>query len=155
MAVPQRGQRRDSVDPTTWVHDHDLLSRPGIDRAHLDLFLDYATNLTLYPDVQRYFRDSRYPCSRSGDKSDPIYGPAGALAFATDLPDAEMHLVAGGHLLLESALDTVVPLIRDSSRPSSETGNWRGHPGTMPPIEGRQQACFVHSGPATHAQIGH
>lgn len=100
------------VDPTTWVHDHDLLSRPGIDRAHLDLFLDYATNLTLYPHVQRYFRETQVPLLAIWGKSDPIYAPAGALAFGTDLPDAEVHLVAGGHFLLESALDTVVPLIR-------------------------------------------
>ena len=41
-----------------------------------------------------------------------IFGPAGAQAFAEDLPDAEIHLLDGGHFLLESALDEVTGLIR-------------------------------------------
>ncbi|WP_089156343.1 alpha/beta fold hydrolase [Micromonospora sp. NBS 11-29] len=101
------------VDPTTWVHDHELLSRPGIDRAHLALFLDYSTNLALYPEVHRYFREQQVPLLAIWGKGDPIHGPAGALAFGTDLPDAEVYLIAGGHFLLESALDAVVPLIRE------------------------------------------
>ncbi|MEU1276103.1 alpha/beta hydrolase [Streptomyces sp. NPDC005799] len=100
------------VDPTTWTHDHDLLSRPHNDRAQLALFLDYATNLALYPKVQRYFRERQIPLLAIWGKGDPIFGPAGALAFTTDLPAAEIHLVAGGHFLLESALDGVVPLVR-------------------------------------------
>ncbi|MET7301103.1 alpha/beta hydrolase [Embleya sp. NPDC005575] len=100
------------IDPTTWTHDHDLLSRPDNDRAQLALFLDYATNLALYPKVQQYFREREVPLLAIWGKGDPIFGPAGALAFATDLPDAEVHLVPGGHFLLESALDEVVPLVR-------------------------------------------
>ncbi|MET8945644.1 alpha/beta hydrolase [Streptomyces sp. NPDC004542] len=100
------------VDPVTWTHDHDLLSRPDNDRVQLALFLDYATNLALYPKVQRYFRERQVPLLAIWGKGDPIFGPAGALAFTTDLPDAEVHLVAGGHFLLESALEEVVPLIR-------------------------------------------
>ncbi|MFC8436424.1 alpha/beta fold hydrolase [Streptomyces sp. NPDC057253] len=100
------------IDPTTWTHDHDLLSRPDSDRAQLALFLDYATNLELYPKVQQHFRERQVPLLAIWGKGDPIFGPAGALAFATDLPDAEVHLVPGGHFLLESALDEVVPLVR-------------------------------------------
>lgn len=39
-----------------------------------------------------------------GDK-DPIFGPDGARAFADDAVDAEIHLLYGGHFLLESALE--------------------------------------------------
>jgi pimeloyl-ACP methyl ester carboxylesterase len=46
-------------------------------------------------------------------KGDEIFGPAGAEAFADDLPNAEIHLIDGGHFLLESAVDEVEPLIRD------------------------------------------
>lgn len=89
------------VDPTTWTHDHDLLSRPDNDRAQLALFRDYATNLALYPEVQRYFRERQAPLLAIWGRGDPIFGPAGALAFTTDLPNAEVHLVDGGHFLLE------------------------------------------------------
>ncbi|MCW8103666.1 alpha/beta fold hydrolase, partial [Streptomyces tauricus] len=101
------------IDPTTWNHDHDLLSRPDNDRAQLALFLDYATNLTLYPKIQHHFRQHQTPLLAIWGKGDPIFGPAGALAFTTDLPNAEIHLIPGGHFLLESALDQVVPLIQN------------------------------------------
>jgi surfactin synthase thioesterase subunit len=44
-------------------------------------------------------------------RGDEIFGPAGAEAFAVDLPDAEIHLLEGGHFLLESGLDEVTALI--------------------------------------------
>ena len=36
-----------------------------------------------------------------------IFGPDGARAFRNDLPEAEVHLLNGGHFLLESHLDAV------------------------------------------------
>jgi hypothetical protein len=45
-------------------------------------------------------------------RNDPIFAPEGALAFADDAPGAEIHLLDGGHFLLESALDTVEGYIR-------------------------------------------
>lgn len=44
-------------------------------------------------------------------KNDPIFAAAGAEAFATDVPDAEIHLLDGGHFLLESHLDEASELI--------------------------------------------
>ncbi len=99
------------VDPEAWLHDWALLSRPGNDAIQLALFADYATNLPLYPDVQAYFRESRVPLLAAWGRGDPIFGPAGAQAFTADLPDAQIHLIDGGHFLLESALDEVTPLI--------------------------------------------
>ncbi|MDN3027979.1 alpha/beta hydrolase [Streptomyces sp. S.PB5] len=100
------------VDPDTWQHDHALLSRPGNDLVQLALFLDHATNPPLYPVVHRYFRQYQVPLLAVWGRDDPIFGPDGARAFANDLPAAEIHLLDGGHFLLESALDEAVPLIR-------------------------------------------
>jgi pimeloyl-ACP methyl ester carboxylesterase len=100
------------VDPETWLHDHADLSRPGNDEIQLALFRDYLTNPPLYPAVQQYFRSSQVPLLAVWGDGDEIFGPAGARAFAEDLPDAEIHLVPGGHFLLESALDTVAGHIR-------------------------------------------
>ncbi|NQX37157.1 alpha/beta fold hydrolase [Herbiconiux sp. VKM Ac-2851] len=99
------------IDPSLWVHDDDLLARPGNDLVQLTLFGDYATNLALYPAVQRYFRTTQVPLLAVWGRNDPVFGPAGALAFATDLPDAEVHLLDGGHFLLETALDDVASLV--------------------------------------------
>ena len=101
------------VDPETWHHDVALLSRPGNDEVQLALFRDYATNSPLYPKVHAYFRDSGVPLLAVWGRGDEIFGPDGATAFADDLPDAEIHLLDGGHFLLESALDEVAGLIVD------------------------------------------
>jgi pimeloyl-ACP methyl ester carboxylesterase len=100
------------VDPESWHHDYALISRPGNDLVQLTLFRDYATNAPLYPQVHEYFRTSRVPLLAVWGRGDEIFGPAGAEAFADDLPDADIHLLDGGHFLLESALSDVAGLIR-------------------------------------------
>ena len=99
------------LNPEAWHHDYALLSRPGNDARQLSLFRDYATNAPMYPLVHHYFRSSRVPLLAVWGRGDEIFGPAGAQAFADDLPDAEIHLLEGGHFLLESALDEVADLI--------------------------------------------
>jgi pimeloyl-ACP methyl ester carboxylesterase len=101
------------VSPDTWHHDVALLSRPGNDAIQLALFRDYATNPPLYPALHEYLRHHRPPVLAAWGKDDPIFGPDGARAFAEDVPDAEIHLLDGGHFLLESAGDQVAELIRD------------------------------------------
>ena len=101
------------VDPESWYHDYALISRPGNDEVQLKLLRDYATNAPLYPRVHEYFRATGVPLLAVWGRGDEIFGPAGAQAFADDLPDAEIHLLDGGHFLLESALDEVAQLIRN------------------------------------------
>jgi pimeloyl-ACP methyl ester carboxylesterase len=99
------------VSPDTWNHDVALVSRPGNDKIQLKLFLDYATNPPLYPRLHEYLRASQVPLLAVWGRGDEIFGPAGARAFADDLPDAEIHLLDGGHFLLESAVGEVAALI--------------------------------------------
>ncbi|MCZ2821222.1 alpha/beta fold hydrolase [Modestobacter sp. VKM Ac-2977] len=101
------------VSPDTWHHDHALVSRPGSDLAQLALFRDYRTNPPLYPALHQYLRDSRVPVLAVWGQGDEIFGPEGARSFAHDAVDAEIHLLDGGHFLLESAGDQVAELIRD------------------------------------------
>ncbi|MCO1656897.1 alpha/beta fold hydrolase [Pseudonocardia humida] len=104
----------DLVDPDTWTLDHAGVSRPGNDRVQVRLMRDYATNPPLYPAVHEYFRTSRVPLLAVWGAGDEIFLPAGALAFARDLPDARIRLVAGGgHFLLETHLDVVVDEVVD------------------------------------------
>jgi pimeloyl-ACP methyl ester carboxylesterase len=100
------------VSPDTWYHDFALVSRPGNDLVQLALFADYATNLPLYPRLHAYLRESRVPLLAVWGRNDQIFGPDGALAFADDAPGAEIHLLDGGHFLLESQLDAAAGSIR-------------------------------------------
>jgi pimeloyl-ACP methyl ester carboxylesterase len=101
------------VSPDTWDHDFALLSRPGNDEIQVALFRDYASNPPLYPALHEYLRRSQPPVLAVWGKGDEIFGPDGARAFAADVPDAEIHLLDGGHFLLESAGDQVAALILD------------------------------------------
>jgi pimeloyl-ACP methyl ester carboxylesterase len=74
---------------------------------------DYATNPPLYPRLHEYLRSSGVPVLAVWGRGDEIFGPAGARAFAADAVDAEIHLLDGGHFLLESAVDEVASLMRD------------------------------------------
>jgi hypothetical protein len=51
----------DSVPPESYTLDTALLERPGNKDIQLDLFLDYASNVKLYPEFQEYFRKSKPP----------------------------------------------------------------------------------------------
>jgi pimeloyl-ACP methyl ester carboxylesterase len=101
------------VSPDTWHHDFALVSRPGNDRVQLKLFLDYATNPPLYPELHKFLRTSEVPVLAVWGENDEIFGPDGAQAFAADQPDAEIHLLDGGHFLLESMVNQVAVLIGD------------------------------------------
>ncbi|MGW7004792.1 alpha/beta fold hydrolase [Streptomyces sp. NPDC054933] len=101
------------VSPDTWHHDAALVGRPGNDLVQLALFRDYATNLPLYPRLHEYLRKSQVPLLAVWGRNDEIFGPDGARAFRGDLPNAEIHLLDGGHFLLESHLEDVVSHVRD------------------------------------------
>ena len=104
------------VDPESWAHDYALLSRTGNDKVQLKLFLDYATNPPMYPRLHEYLRTSEVPVLAVWGGGDEIFGPDGARAFAADSPHAEVHLLDGGHFLLESAGDEVARLIESFLR---------------------------------------
>jgi len=101
------------VAPEAWELDSARLARPGNDEIQLDLFLDYASNVELYPKFQEYFRARRPPILAVWGKNDPFFLPAGAEAFRRDNPDAEVHLYNTGHFALETHHRETAAAIRD------------------------------------------
>jgi len=92
----------ESVPPESYTLDAALLERPGNKDIQLDLFLDYASNVKLYPQFQGYFRRSRPPFLAIWGKNDPFFIPAGAEAFRKDLPNAKVELLDTGHFAIET-----------------------------------------------------
>lgn len=90
------------VAPEAYTLDAALLTRPGNDEIQLDLFLDYSSNVALYPRFQEYFRAKRPPLLAVWGKSDPFFLPPGAEAFKRDIPSAEVHFYDTGHFALET-----------------------------------------------------
>jgi pimeloyl-ACP methyl ester carboxylesterase len=92
----------ESVAPESYTLDAALLERPGNKDIQLDLILDYASNLKLYPAFQRYLRESKPPLLAIWGKNDPFFIPAGAKAFQKDLPQATVQLLDTGHFATET-----------------------------------------------------
>lgn len=90
------------VSPDSWMLDWSLLSRPGNIDLQLDLFGDYQTNVSLYPEFQAFFRERRPPTLITWGRFDPFFTVAGARAYQRDLPKAELHLLDAGHFALET-----------------------------------------------------
>jgi pimeloyl-ACP methyl ester carboxylesterase len=100
------------IDPATWIHDQFFLDRPGAVAIQFDIIHDYRTNVALYPEFHRYFREFQPPTLILWGVNDPIFLPEGAQAFLQDLPQAELHRLDTGHFALEDKLDEMVPLMR-------------------------------------------
>jgi pimeloyl-ACP methyl ester carboxylesterase len=101
------------VAPESYQLDSALLARPGNDEIQLDLFLDYASNVALYPKFQEYFRTKRPPLLAVWGKNDPFFLPPGAEAFKRDNPNAEVHFYDTGHFALETHGAEIASAIRD------------------------------------------
>jgi pimeloyl-ACP methyl ester carboxylesterase len=101
-----------AVSPDGYTLDNHYLARPGADEIQLDLFLDYASNLSLYPEFQEYFRTSQPPLLAIWGRNDPFFLPAGAEAFKRDIPDADVRLLDTGHFALETHAAEIAAAIR-------------------------------------------
>jgi pimeloyl-ACP methyl ester carboxylesterase len=100
------------VSPDGYTLDNHYLARPGADEIQLDLFLDYASNIDLYPAFQDYFRTRQPPLLAIWGRNDPFFLPAGAEAFKHDIPAADVRLLDTGHFALETHADEIATAVR-------------------------------------------
>jgi pimeloyl-ACP methyl ester carboxylesterase len=101
------------IAPESYALDSALLARPGSDEIQLDFFLDYRTNIALYPRFQEYFRTRHPPLLAVWGRNDPIFLSAGAEAFKRDIPNAEVLLYETGHFALETHAADIGAAIRE------------------------------------------
>jgi pimeloyl-ACP methyl ester carboxylesterase len=102
----------ESVPPESYTLDTALLDRPGNKEIQLDLFLDYASNVKLYPKFQEYFRRSKPRLLAIWGKNDPFFIPAGAEAYRKDIPSAKIQFLDTGHFALETHVVEIASAIR-------------------------------------------
>ena len=95
-------QDEKQIAPEAYTLDSALLARHGNDEIQLDLFLDYASNVALYPKFQDYFRTKKPSLLAVWGKNDPFFLPPGAEAFKRDNPNADVHFFDTGHFALET-----------------------------------------------------
>jgi pimeloyl-ACP methyl ester carboxylesterase len=103
----------DLISPEGYTLDAALIGRPGNTDIQLDLFLDYANNLKLYPAFQEYFRTAKPPLLAIWGKHDTYFIPAGAEAFRRDIPNAVVQFLDTGHFALETHVEEVAVAVRE------------------------------------------
>jgi pimeloyl-ACP methyl ester carboxylesterase len=103
----------ESVPPESYTLDTALLERPGNKEIQLDLFLDYASNIQLYPKFQEYFRKSKPPLLAIWGQNDPFFVPAGAEAFRKDIPSAKVQFLDTGHFATETHAVEIASAMKD------------------------------------------
>jgi pimeloyl-ACP methyl ester carboxylesterase len=101
------------VSPDGYTLDNHYLAREGADEIQLDLFLDYASNVAMYPDFHAYFRKHQPPLLAVWGRNDPFFLPAGAEAFKRDNPNAQVRFFDTGHFALETHADEIAAAMRD------------------------------------------
>lgn len=104
------GADKSLLAPDGYELDIAYMARPGAEEIQLDLILDYRSNVALYPTFQAYFRKHKPPLLAVWGRHDPAFVPAGAEAYRTDLPDAEVHLLDTGHFALETHHEKIAEL---------------------------------------------
>ena len=101
------------IAPEGYTLDAALMARPGNMDIQLDLFLDYANNVKLYPAFQEYFRKSKPPLLAIWGKHDPFFIPPGAEAYKRDIPGATVELLDTGHFALETHVEEIASAMRE------------------------------------------
>jgi pimeloyl-ACP methyl ester carboxylesterase len=102
----------DVIAPEGYTLDAAMIARPGNMDIQLDLFLDYASNVKLYPAFQEYFRKSQPPLLAIWGKHDPFFIPAGAEAYRRDNRNATVQLLDTGHFALETHVEEIASAMR-------------------------------------------
>jgi pimeloyl-ACP methyl ester carboxylesterase len=102
----------DRIPPDLWTLHWALVTPQRKDIA-VSLIAGLKDNRAWFPEHRRYLRDHRPPTLIVWGPQDGYMPEPSARAYLRDLPDAELHLLDGGHWLLETNLEEVVALIRD------------------------------------------
>lgn len=99
------------VAPESYILDNALLERPGNKEIQLDLFLNYASNIKLYPAFQEYFREFKPHTLAIWGEHDPFFIPPGAKMFPKDNPNAVVQFLDTGHFALETHVNEIAAAI--------------------------------------------
>jgi pimeloyl-ACP methyl ester carboxylesterase len=89
-----------------------LMDTPPRRELSLKLMEGLKQNLEWFPRYQAYLREHQPPTLIVWGPNDGYMPEASARAYLRDIPKAELVLTDGGHWLLETHLEQVVPVIR-------------------------------------------
>lgn len=100
------------IPPDLWQLHWSLMT-PRRREIAIGLIAGLKENRAWFPQHRRYLRGHRPPTLIVWGPLDGYMPEKSARAYLRDLPEAELHLLDGGHWLLETHLDAVAALLRD------------------------------------------
>lgn len=107
-----RPELSERIPPDLWQLHWSLIT-PKRKEVAIDLIAGLKENRAWFPEHRAYLGKHRPPTLIVWGPLDGYMPEKSARAYLRDLPDAELHLLDGGHWLLETNLDEVVELVRD------------------------------------------
>lgn len=105
------GDLAERIPPDLWKLHWSLMT-PTRKEIAIDLIAGLKENRAWFPDYRRYLSAHRPPALIVWGPLDGYMPERSARAYLRDLPEAEFHLLDGGHWLLETHLDEVATLVR-------------------------------------------
>jgi pimeloyl-ACP methyl ester carboxylesterase len=112
--LPERQQPL--VAPETWEIDSERLSRPGQVERQFRLFEDYASHVARFPEIAAYHREHQPPALLLWGRHDEYFAIEEVLAWHRALERINLHVLDGGHKLLETHHELCATLMRDFIR---------------------------------------
>ncbi|MCT7668043.1 alpha/beta fold hydrolase [Shinella kummerowiae] len=101
-----------AIPPDLWKLHWSLVT-PRRKEIAIDLIAWLKQNRAWFPDHRKYLREHQPPTLIVWGRNDHYMPERSARAYLRDLPEAKLHLLDGGHWLLETHLEDVVHLARD------------------------------------------
>ena len=103
----------DRISPDLWTLHWSLMSTPERLANLIHLLEDQPSTLDWFGKEQAYLREHKPPALIVWGPHDGYMPEESARAYHRDLPDAPLHLLGGGHWLLETHLGEVVSLVNE------------------------------------------
>jgi pimeloyl-ACP methyl ester carboxylesterase len=107
-----RPELAERISPDLWKL-HWALTTAKRREIAVEVIAGLKENVAWFPRYQAYLREHQPPTLIVWGPQDGYMPEASARAYHRDLPNAELHLLDGGHWLLETNLSEVVALTRD------------------------------------------
>jgi pimeloyl-ACP methyl ester carboxylesterase len=99
-------------DPDLWTDEFAFLNQAGQADIQSDIFYDYRTNVEAYPKWQAWMREKEPRLLVIWGKYELSFAASEPEAYRRDVPKAEVHVVDGGHFVLDTAADEIAQIVR-------------------------------------------
>lgn len=98
-------------DPDLWTDEYAFLNAPGQPQIQTELFYDYRTNVTAYPQWQAWLQRTQPKLLVLWGNHDLSFDPGEPERYRKDVPTADVHILDAGHFALDTKADEMAALV--------------------------------------------